>query len=45
MTITENNTLEMKNVVSFRGKVTQQKMEEVMRNFENLIQENKACKT
>ena len=45
MTITENNTLEMNNVVSFRGKVTQQKMEEVMRNFENLIQENKACKT
>lgn len=45
MTITENNTLEMKNVVSFRGKVTQQKMEDVMRNFENLIHENKACKT
>ncbi|WP_124098844.1 DUF5085 family protein [Ruminococcus sp. Marseille-P6503] len=45
MTITENNTLEMKNVVSFRGKVTQQKMEEVMRSFENLIQENNACRT
>ena len=40
--ITENVTLEMENVLSFRGKVTQQQINEIAKEIERMIRENAA---
>lgn len=42
--ITENVTLEMENVLSFRGKVTQQQINEIAKEIERMIRENAAQK-
>lgn len=45
MEITENNKLEMSNVISYRGKVTQQQMAQIMQELEQIIKENHASKS
>ena len=42
--ITENVVLEMTNVLSFRGKVTQQQLNEISKEIETLIKSNNAHK-
>lgn len=44
MNITENCKFEMENVISFRGKVTQQQMSQVVKEMEQIISENSAEK-
>lgn len=44
MNITENCKLEMENVISFRGKVTQQQMSQIVKEMEQIISENSAEK-
>lgn len=44
MNITENCKLEMENVISFRGKVTQQQMPQIVKEMEQIINENSAEK-
>lgn len=44
MTITENNKLEMTNVISYRGKATQPQMAKIMQELEQIIKENHARK-
>lgn len=44
MNITENCKLEMENVISFRGKVTQQQMPQIIKEMEQIIYENSAGK-
>lgn len=43
--IIENTSLEMENVLSFRGKVTQQQMVQITKEMQNLIESNNAHKT
>ncbi|SFX96332.1 AraC family transcriptional regulator [Ruminococcus sp. XPD3002] len=45
MNITENNTYEMTNVISYRGKVTQQQLSVIMNEINTIIQEKGASKT
>lgn len=44
MNITENCKLELENVISFRGKVTQQQMSQIMKEMEQIIRDNLAEK-
>lgn len=44
MEIINNVCLEMENVISFRGKVTQQQMQQVVKEMEQIISENSAEK-
>jgi len=41
MNITENNTYEMTNVISYRGKVTQQQLSVIMNEINTIIQEKR----
>lgn len=43
--IIENASLEMENVLSFRGKVTQQQMVQITKEMQSLIESNNAHKT
>lgn len=43
--ISEGNTLEMHNVISYRSKITQQQMTQVINEINDIISENKAVKT
>ena len=43
--IKENVSLEMENVLSYRGKVTQQQMVQITQEMQNLIESNGAHKT
>lgn len=43
--IIENASLEMENVLSFRGKVTQQQMIQITKEMQNIIDSNNAHKT